>query len=72
MATYTVKWDYASAYGGPWKKNDRIELEGDLADLINRDSPGVLVRYKPRPSRDRQVKAAPKARAGAGKRKVRT
>lgn len=73
MTTYIVQWDYASSYGGPWSKGDRVELDDATAEAINRDSPGVLVAIPaktPEPSEplpgaaDRQVKTASKRAAG--------
>lgn len=60
MQKYRVKWDYVSSLGGPWKKGEILELVPDLAEHINRTSPGVLVqvRAKKKPARNRQVKAA--------------
>lgn len=39
---YKFKWNYKSSYGGPWLKGDVVDLKDDLAEAINRDSPGVL------------------------------
>lgn len=39
---YKVKWNYKSSLGGPWLKGDVVDLREDLAEAINRDSPGIL------------------------------
>ena len=39
---YKFRWNYKSSYGGPWLKGDVVDLKEDLAEAINRDSPGVL------------------------------
>jgi hypothetical protein len=39
---YKVKWNYKSSLGGPWLKGDVVDLKEDMAEAINRDSPGVL------------------------------
>lgn len=57
MPKYKVNWDYASGFGGPWKKGEVIELEEGEAAAINVDSPKVLSRQAER------KKAAPKKRA---------
>jgi len=39
---YKFKWNYKSSLGGPWLKGDVVDLREDMAEAINRDSPGVL------------------------------
>lgn len=39
---YRVQWDYASSYGGPWKRGATVDLDAATAAKINVDSPGVL------------------------------
>lgn len=62
--TYTVQWDYSSGLGGPWEQGAVVQLAPELAEAINRDSPGVLalvgpVDEAPIPeARDRMVKRA--------------
>ena len=46
MKKYSVLWRYKSSLGGPWMKGDLIELDEDLAEAINKDSPGVLKEAK--------------------------
>jgi hypothetical protein len=62
--TYTVNWRYKSNLGGPWQAGDEVELEPDVAQAIDNDSPGVLtlVEQGPpdKPTADRQVKMAHK------------
>lgn len=68
---YIVQWDYQSSLGGPWPKDSVVELQEQLADHINRSSPGVLkpveqkkeARATDAPTNDRQVKAPAKKRA---------
>lgn len=43
MAKYAAQWRYSSSLGGPFSQGDQVELEQDVAEAINRDSPGVLV-----------------------------
>lgn len=64
---FEVQWSYVSSLGGPWGEGDVIELPEDLADAVNRDSPGVLVRHVPKPPKTRQVTRAPQTR---GKKKA--
>jgi hypothetical protein len=40
---YKVQWNYRSGLAGPWMAGDEPEVEPELAEAINRDSPGVLV-----------------------------
>lgn len=39
---YIVQWDYYSSYGGPWTKDQKLDLDPVEAERINRSSPGVL------------------------------
>lgn len=67
---YVVQWRYSSSYGGPWVKDQEVELDEGLAVIINRDSPGVLAAKKEQvddplatrqletPQHDRQEKRA--------------
>lgn len=48
---YVVQWRYSSSYGGPWVKGQEVELDEQRAEIINRDSPGVLVEKKAEPAR---------------------
>lgn len=48
MGRYTVQWDYESSLGGFWRKGDVIQLDDEVAEAVNRDSPGVLKRVKGR------------------------
>jgi hypothetical protein len=44
-AEFTVGHDYSSVRDGEtyaWKKGDRVEVDTELADWVNRDSPGTL------------------------------
>ena len=59
---YKVKWDYVSSLGGPWAAGDLVELDEEMAEAVNRDSPGVLLRHVPMPARTRQVTKAPVTR----------
>jgi hypothetical protein len=42
MAKYIVQWNYSAGQVGPYFKGDVVEVEDELADWIQRDSPGVL------------------------------
>jgi hypothetical protein len=42
MPKYVVQWKYSSSLGGPYLKNDVVEMDEALVEAINRDSPGVL------------------------------
>src|SRR3972149_10085420 len=44
--TYEIAWNYASSYGGPWMAGDKVQLDEDVAAMVNSDSPGVLKGYK--------------------------
>lgn len=67
MPFYVAQWKYKSSLGGPWQAGERVELEPELAEAINRDSAGVLAleanqpaaRQVSEPPQDRMVKAAP-------------
>lgn len=60
---FVVQWRYVSGLGGPWAKGEVVELDSEeLAEAVNRDSPGVLKRYVEKPPKDRQVKKASRAR----------
>ena len=56
---YKAQWDYASSYAA-FNEGDVVDLEDELAEAINRDSPGVLAPVKARgadqPPADRMVK----------------
>lgn len=39
---FKFKWNYKSSLGGPWLKGDVVDFNQELAEAINRDSPGVL------------------------------
>ena len=41
MARFLFGWDYRSNLGAG-TKGEAVDLESDVADAINRDSPGVL------------------------------
>jgi len=57
---YRVQWDYASSYGGPWKRGETVDLDEITAARINVDSPGVLVLQPATPEPEaRAVEAAP-------------
>lgn len=64
MIAYKVQWNYHSGIGGPWAEGETVTLAPELAEAINRDSPGVLVEVgvvkdAPIPeARDRMVKKA--------------
>ncbi len=62
MKQYKVQWDYASSLAGPWSKGDVVEMEAEWADVVNRDSPGVLVEAKKskraaKPKQDRMARS---------------
>ncbi len=45
MATFQVNWDYSSEFKNQKLKlleGDQVELDDDVADFIERDSPGCL------------------------------
>jgi hypothetical protein len=42
MAKYIIQWNYGSGQVGPYLKGDVVEVEDELAEWMNRDSPGVL------------------------------
>ena len=46
MKKYKVQWNYTSSLGGPWKKGEVVELEEELAERVNIDSPGVLKGFR--------------------------
>ena len=54
---YKVKWNYKSSLGGPWLKGNVIDLREDMAEAINRDSPGVLEDAKTQ-SKEKDAKVA--------------
>lgn len=56
---YLVQWAYRTGALGPWVKGDEIDLREDVAEAVNRDSPGVLV-----PETAAKPKAAAKAKGG--------
>lgn len=41
MAKYKVAWDYTSNIGS-FDKGAEVEVDDELAEHVNRDSPGVL------------------------------
>lgn len=57
MTTYTVQWNYASSYGGPWREGEVVELDEAVATAVNRDSPGVVVPKKPKPKPEAKPRA---------------
>lgn len=63
---YEVQWEYQSSLGGPWWAGDVVELTEELAEAVNRDSPGVLQAEKGHvqraPTTGRAVEAPPKDR----------
>lgn len=54
MQKYRVEWRYASSLGN-FAAGDVVELDEDLAEHINRDSPGVLTRFVDVPKQNRRV-----------------
>lgn len=56
---YLVQWAYRTGSLGPWFKGDEVDLREDVAEAVNRDSPGVLV-----PVAVTKVKAAAKGKGG--------
>lgn len=64
MPKYAVQWRYSSGSFGPWAEGEVIDLSDEDAEIVNRDSPGVLVpemeetKGKKLDSADRQVKKA--------------
>ena len=67
MPKFTVTRVYAAfrdgTHYGPYTPGEELELDQELADWMNRDSPGLLeeVREMP-PTPDRQVRKSPKTR----------
>ena len=67
MPKYRVHHVYAAyrdgVHYGPYTPGEEIEIEQELADWMNRDSPGVLeeVREMP-PTPDRAIRKSPKTR----------
>lgn len=64
---YVLNWKYASSYGGLWEAGVVVELDEETAEVINRDSPGVLspegeaaARGLDAPPQDRMVRKASK------------
>lgn len=47
MPRFQVQWRYKTDHLGPWTQGDEVELQPDVAELVNRDSPGVLVEVNP-------------------------
>lgn len=61
MAKYKVAWDYTSNIGS-FDKGAVVEVDDELADHVNRDSPGVL---KPVKDAKKQKDTPPAANAGS-------
>ncbi len=40
---YLVQWNYKSSLGGPWVAGQMVDVSLQVAEAVNRDSPGVLV-----------------------------
>ena len=66
MSKYKVQWKYSSGLGGPWLAGDIVDLSVDLADYINRDSPGVLKPVK-ETAKEQTSKSAEKPKDKTGK-----
>lgn len=65
---YEVQWSYKSGIGGPWGAGAVVNLDDDVAEAINKDSPDVLVLWAPEPEPETEPetetpKRAPKAPA---------
>ena len=61
---YVVQWSYKSGIGGPWGAGAVVNLDDDVAEAINKDSPDVLVLWTPKPEPEPETetpKRAPKA-----------
>lgn len=72
MPKFVVQWDYVVRNVVLHKQGDVIEIEKELADWMNRDSPGVLIPVKEAkgtrslksPKKDRMVKSTAGDRGG--------
>lgn len=68
MPLFIVQWKYKSSLGGPWQAGERVEVDAATAEVINRDSVGVLVAETERPvdapPNDRMLRAAKAKRKG--------
>lgn len=73
MARYRVSHVYAAyrdgQHYGPWTPGEVVELDQDVAEWVNRDSPGVLspvveepAQREMPPTPDRQQKRSPRTR----------
>ncbi|MGQ0669333.1 MAG: hypothetical protein ACT4PO_06635 [Actinomycetota bacterium] len=60
MARYKVAWDYRSSYGA-FDEGSVVEVDDELAEAINRDSPGVLRAVKAA-AKDRMLKGSTRDR----------
>jgi len=57
MKKYKLQWNYTSSLGGPWEKGEVVELDEEMAERVNVDSPGVLkatTAKKRTPAKNRQ------------------
>lgn len=54
MPRFQVQWKYRANELGPWVEGDEIELQADVAEHVNRDSPGVLVEVDPNEAANRK------------------
>ncbi len=69
---YTVQWPYRSNIGGPWGTGGVVTVDDDVAEAIDRDSPGVLVLFVPEPEPEilaRALETPPQDRLMASGRK---
>ena len=62
MPRYTVQHAYRAARDGarvgPWVAGEEVDVDQDLAEWVNRDSPGALADVKPEPKSAPPRKAA--------------
>ncbi|WP_062441279.1 hypothetical protein [Herbidospora daliensis] len=63
MTRYEVQHAYRADRDGdvlgPWEAGETVELEPEVADWVNNDSPGALQEAKETPAKPRQAKPAP-------------
>ena len=46
MTRYAVQHNYRTQTLGPWKEGEEVELTEEIAEQVNRDSPGALTEVK--------------------------
>jgi hypothetical protein len=61
---YLVQWNYKSSLGGPWEAGQVIDQPVQMAEAVERDSPGVLSMEREIASQEQLAMTVPESTRG--------